>query len=365
MYTAKPRPRGTERRAHGAEPRPNSAESHPKSTQSPEPLAAPTAARSAVGYLTIAAEQHGQRLDKVLSHLWSGVPRSRIFRLIRRGEVRVNGHRAAPELRLSSGDRVRLPPVRLPAPDAPPTVPGALIRRVCASIIHEDERLLALDKPAGVAVHGGSGLSFGVIEALRAARPHEQLELVHRLDRDTSGVLLVARRRSALRTLHALLRAGEVRKSYLALVAGYWSARHGHISAPLRTDLRRGGERTVQVASRGGKAALTEFKVLQHFERRASLLEATLHTGRTHQIRVHAAHSGHPVAGDVKYGAAAFNEELAALGLTRMFLHAQCLAFEWPDGAAQSFSAPLPPELRGVLDRLAAFEQRHAGERRG
>ena len=319
----------------------------------PPGAAASTAARSPVRYVTVSGEQHGQRLDKVLARLLSGVPRSRIFRLIRRGEVRVNGHRAAPEQRLNGGDRLRLPPVREITPGAPPTVPAALIRRVEASIVHSDERLLVLDKPAGVAVHGGSGLSFGVIEALRASRPREQLELVHRLDRDTSGILLIARRHSALRTLHALLRAGAMQKKYLTLVAGYWPQRRRQVDAPLRTDLRSGGERTVKVA-RGGKEAKTEFVPLQHYARYASLLEATLHTGRTHQIRVHAAHAGHAVAGDQKYGDTRFNAQLAELGLSRMFLHAHSIAFQWPDGLPQSFNAPLPEDLQRLLGAITA-----------
>ncbi|MGH7210701.1 MAG: RluA family pseudouridine synthase, partial [Acetobacteraceae bacterium] len=212
-----------------------------------------------------------------------------------------------------------------------------------------------LDKPAGIAVHGGSGLSFGVIESLRASRPTETLELVHRLDRDTSGLLLVARRRSALRTLHALLREGVVRKSYLALVAGKWRQARRSIDAPLRTDLRVGGERTVRVDARTGKESLTEFRLLERYEDRASLLEVVLQTGRTHQIRVHAAHAGHPVIGDEKYGDPAANAQLRALGLQRMFLHAHSCGFTWPEsGVEQSFNAPLPPELRQVLDRLAA-----------
>ena len=231
-------------------------------------------------------------------------------------------------------------------------MPLALIEAVERAIIHEDERLLVLDKPAGLAVHGGSGLSFGVIEALRASRPSETLELAHRLDRDTSGCLIVARRSSSLRILHALLREGAVQKSYLTLLAGRWNLGHKQIDAPLRTDLRVGGERTVKVDSRG-KQARTEFKLIEHFGAKASLVEAILHTGRTHQIRVHAAHCGHPVLGDEKYGDEIRNAELAALGLRRMFLHAHSLAFTWPDGVEQSFSAPLPPELRAILDRLS------------
>jgi 23S rRNA pseudouridine955/2504/2580 synthase len=300
------------------------------------------------------AEEGGQRLDRALGRWLPGVPRSRLFRLIRRGEVRVNGRRAAPEQRLAAGDSVRLPPVLLPDPaqTATPRVPRGLIEAVEAAVIHEDERLLVLDKPSGVAVHGGSGLSFGVIEALRASRPEETLELAHRLDRDTSGILLVARRPSALRTLHGLLRDGLVQKSYLALVAGNWQLGHKRIDAPLRTDLRVSGERTVKVHA-DGKEALTEFRLVEHYGRRASLIEAALHTGRTHQIRVHAAHCGHPVGGDEKYGDAAFNETLGALGLHRMFLHAHSCAFAWPEGGEENFSAPLPDELKSVLDALS------------
>jgi 23S rRNA pseudouridine955/2504/2580 synthase len=311
-----------------------------------------------VRHVAIDTQEQGQRLDKVLGRLLAGVPRSRIFRLIRRGEVRVNGRRASPEQRLLAGDSVRLPPVREVAPDAPRRVPVAMIAAVERAVIHEDERLLVLDKPSGMAVHGGSGLSFGVIEALRASRPDQTLELAHRLDRDTSGLLLVAKRSAALRALHALLREGAVQKSYLALVAGHWNLGHKRIDAPLRTDLRVGGERTVKVDAHG-KHALTEFKLIEHYGARASLIEAIIHTGRTHQIRVHAAYCAHPVAGDAKYGDEAFNESLAALGLRRMFLHAHSLSFVWPEsGSEQSFSAPLPLELRGVLDQLAGKRAR-------
>jgi 23S rRNA pseudouridine955/2504/2580 synthase len=302
--------------------------------------------------------------------LLPGVPRSRLFRLIRRGEVRVNGGRARPEQRLAAGDELRVPPVRESAPagsgapgdsGAAPArrVPPALLAAVQRAIVHEDDRLLALDKPAGLAVHGGSGLSFGVIEVLRAARPAETLELAHRLDRDTSGILLVARRPSSLRALHALLREGAVEKRYLVLVKGRWELGHTTIDVPLRTDARVGGERTVR-AHASGKAARTEFRLVEQFGARAALLEATLHTGRTHQIRVHAAHCGHPVAGDPKYGDAAFNAALRELGLTRMFLHAHSCAFAWPGGSEVALSAPLPAELKALLDRLGS---RGAGRR--
>ena len=311
--------------------------------------------RTTVRHVEIHADEQGQRLDNVVARLLAGVPRSRIFRLIRRGEVRVNGRRAGPEKRLVAGDSVRLPPVREAAPgEAARSVPSArLIAALESAVIYEDERLLVLDKPAGVAVHGGSGLSFGVIEGLRASRPKQTLELAHRLDRDTSGVLMLAKRRSALRMLHALLREGQVQKSYLALLAGRWSLGHKKIDAPLRTDLRVGGERTVKVDV-GGKSALTEFKLIEHYGARASLIEAMLHTGRTHQIRVHAAHCGHAVAGDEKYGDPPFNEQMASLGLKRMFLHAHSCSFAWPDETGEhSFNAPLPSALRAVLDKLS------------
>ena len=309
-------------------------------------------ARSAVRHVKVDGEHLGQRLDKVLGRLLEGVPRTRIFRLIRRGEVRVNGRRASPEQRLADGDTLRLPPVRTAMPEAPRQAPASMMHSIERAIIHEDERLLVIDKPSGIAVHGGSGLSFGVIEALRASRPHETLELAHRLDRDTSGLLLVARRGSALRELHALLRDGAVQKSYLVLVAGRWQLGHKRIDAPLRTDLRVGGERTVRVHA-SGKEALTEFKPIEGFGAKATLLEAILHTGRTHQIRVHAAHCGHPVALDEKYGDQQFNEQMRERGLKRMFLHAHSCSFAWPGGGKeQSFNAPLPDALKAVLDVL-------------
>src|SRR6185437_11233033 len=283
---------------------------------------------------------------------------SRIYRLVRKGEVRVNGRRARPEQRLEPSDNVRVPPVRIDAePRGPARPPPQLLERVAQAVIHEDERLLVIDKPAALAVHGGSGLSFGIIEALRALRPEEDLELVHRLDRDTSGCLLIARRRSSLRTLHALLREGRLEKGYLALVKGQWNLGRRRIEAPLRTDIRVSGERTVKVHPTG-KVAVSEFRPVQFFGKRASrlpsatLVEVALHTGRTHQIRVHAAHAGHPVAGDEKYGDPAFNLAMRELGLERMFLHAHKVSFEWPGGAVFSASAPLPEALRAVIERL-------------
>ena len=313
----------------------------------------PAPARTEVRHFEVGEEEVGQRLDNWLQRRLGLVPRSRIYRVIRKGEVRVNGHRAGPELRLQLHDRVRIPPMRV-APVAPAPRPGPdLARRIESCIVHEDQNLLVLDKPAGVAVHGGSGVSFGVIEALRTARPGEPLELVHRLDRDTSGCLLVARRAAALRELHALMRANAFEKRYLVLVKGKWDLGAKRIDVPLRTDTRVRGERTVR-AGASGKTSVSDFRPVQFFGRTATLMEVTLHTGRTHQIRVHAAHAGHPVAGDEKYGDAAFNAALQDLGLKRMFLHAHSLSFSWPRGGEFSVNTPLPVELAALIDALAA-----------
>jgi 23S rRNA pseudouridine955/2504/2580 synthase len=310
--------------------------------------------RERVRHVEVGEEQAGVRLDKFLTRLLPNVPKSRVFRLVRRGEVRVNGKRAAPELRLQAHDDVRVPPINVEpqaSTSSTPRAPTKLLDTVQRSIIREDERLIVLDKPAGIAVHGGSGLSFGIIETLRALRPDETLELVHRLDRDTSGILLVSRKPSSLRTTHALLREGEFEKGYLALVKGKWNLGRKRIDVPLRTDLRVGGERTVK-AHPSGKAALSEFKPVQFFGNRATLMEVSIYTGRTHQIRVHAAYAGHPVAGDEKYGDEEFNEAMRAVGLERMFLHAHRVAFEWPQGGEFTANAPLPPELAAVIDKL-------------
>jgi 23S rRNA pseudouridine955/2504/2580 synthase len=317
------------------------------------------------------SERAGQRLDQFLTKLLPSLPRSRIYRIVRKGEVRVNGGRAAPERRLEAGDKVRVPPVRVEAEGAPKSAPKPVLERIRDAIVSEDDRLIVLDKPAGIAVHGGSGLSYGVIEALRALRPEESLELVHRLDRDTSGCLLIARKRSALRTLHELLREGEFEKRYLTLVKGPWDHGHKRIDVPLRTDTRVGGERTVR-ADAGGKAAISDFSPVQFFGRRATLLEVSIHTGRTHQIRVHAAHAGHPVAGDEKYGDEEFNKEMRTLGLSRMFLHAHSVSFDWPQGGVFSANAPLPAELSRVIENLSgappkprSFPKRVASNRAG
>jgi 23S rRNA pseudouridine955/2504/2580 synthase len=300
----------------------------------------------------------GQRLDNFLGRILKDVPRAHLFRVIRKGEVRVNGKRAKPDTRLQASDIVRVPPVRVGEAAPPRRAPPAMVAGVTGAIVFEDPRLIVVDKPAGVAVHGGSGVSFGVIEALRAARPDEELELVHRIDRDTSGILLIARKGSTLRTLHALLREGRVEKRYLALVKGKWELGKKRIDVPLRTDIRVGGERTVK-ADASGKEAASVFKPVQFFGKRATLVEVELETGRTHQIRVHAAHAGYPLAGDEKYGDEDFNEKMKAAGLTRMFLHAHQVSFVWPDSGTEfSASAPLPPELAAVIDTLAEKKRR-------
>ncbi len=257
--------------------------------------------RPKVQQIAVGERGEGQRLDNFLGRILKDVPRTHLFRVIRKGEVRVNGKRAKADTRLQASDIVRIPPVRVGAAAPPRRAPTGMVKEVVDAIIHEDPRLLVINKPAGVAVHGGSGVSFGVIEALRAARPDEELELVHRIDRETSGILLVARKASTLRALHALMREGRVEKRYLALVKGKWELGKKRIDAPLRTDIRVSGERTVKVHETGKEAA-SVFKPVQFFGKKASLVEVELETGRTHQIRVHAAHAGYPLAGDDKYG---------------------------------------------------------------
>lgn len=301
--------------------------------------------------IEVDADDAGQRLDNFLLRQLKGVPRSHVYRLIRSGQVRVNRGRARASYRLAAGDSVRIPPVRF-SPRAQPTGRGSGFDWLEQRILLEDQRILVLDKPAGMAVHGGSGIDVGCIEALRSLRPQcKGMDLVHRLDRGTSGCLLVAKRRSALRLLHGLWRDGDVEKRYLALLKGVWKRGSAAVSLPLARE-RRGGEMHVRVAA-GGKPAHSEFRVVSTYARQATLAEVTILTGRTHQIRVHAAHLGHPIAGDPRYGDTDFNQRLHELGLKRMFLHAHALAFDWPDtGEAVLVSSPLPEDLRGVTDRL-------------
>lgn len=293
-------------------------------------------------------------MDNFLINRLKGVPKSHIYRLLRKGEVRVNKGRKRAEYRLSPGDVVRIPPIRQAERAEEPAIDARAMKRIEEAVLYEDQRLLVLDKPSGIAVHGGSGLSFGIIEALRLLRPDErELELVHRLDRDTSGCLLISKRRSALRYLHAIMRENRVEKRYVALLAGNWRRDRVDVDAPLLKNVLKSGERIVTADPRG-KPALTRFRVRARYEG-AMLVEAQLVTGRTHQIRVHAAHLGTPILGDEKYGDPEGNRWTRGLGLRRLFLHAESLRFPWPD-AEQTLTvkAELEPALKELLARLAA-----------
>ncbi len=265
--------------------------------------------KSPVSLRTITTDEAGQRIDNFLMRHFKAVPRSRVYRLLRKGEVRVNRKRVDAEYRIAAGDEVRLPPVRIERGDEPGRPSSSLTELIERAVIYQDKHLLVLDKPAGVAVHGGSGMSYGVIEALRASRPRETLELVHRLDRDTSGCLAIARDRATLTALHALIRQSGMHKTYLALVSGSWQLGTKRIDAPLATDNRQHGERHVRVAA-AGKDSVSVFKPVQFFGSFATLMEVDIPTGRTHQIRVHAAFAGHPLLGDDKYGDRERNAEL-------------------------------------------------------
>ncbi|MCE7031410.1 RluA family pseudouridine synthase [Lysobacter sp. GX 14042] len=318
--------------------------SHPDSTD----------ARSGPRTVTVPGDRTGQRLDNFLLGQLKGAPRSLVYKIVRSGQVRVNGGRVKADRRLEGGDEVRIPPVRLDAPGASGTPPRAFMEALQAAVVYEDERLLALDKPTGVASHGGSGISFGAIETLRAARPGQSLELVHRLDRDTSGLLVVAKKRSALIELQALMREeGGIEKRYLALLTGRMPDGMMSVDAPLHVGLRQGGERHVQVSPEG-KPSLSHFRALERVAGH-SYCEVRIETGRTHQIRAHARHIGHPVAGDDKYGEPEANKRLRAkAGLRRLFLHSSTLEFELDGGRTPYLlNAPLPAELTDVLDRLA------------
>jgi 23S rRNA pseudouridine955/2504/2580 synthase len=321
-------------------------------------------ASAEVRFLTVGEESAGQRLDNFLLRVLKGVPKTHVYRIIRSGEVRVNKGRASADARVAEGDVVRLPPVRLSERAAAKAEQPAPAREF--PLLYEDEHLLAIDKPAGVAVHGGSGVSFGVIEQLRQARPAAKfLELVHRLDRETSGILLVAKKRSALTRLQDQFRERETGKTYLAAVTGTWPANRKVIDQPLHKYLQADGERRVRVVAKDdpdGMRSITLVKVGERIalplplagEGRgegATLLEVTIKTGRTHQIRVHLASAGHPILGDDKYGDFELNKLLGKHGLKRMFLHAWRLQFDHPaTGERIALQAPLPPELHKFLD---------------
>jgi 23S rRNA pseudouridine955/2504/2580 synthase len=330
----------------------------------------PPPASAEVQFLTVGEESEGQRLDNFLIRLLKGVPKTHVYRIIRSGEVRLNKGRAAADSRVALGDIVRVPPVRMSEAPAEKAERPAPAREF--PVLFEDESVLAIDKPAGVAVHGGSGVSFGVIEQLRQARPTARfLELVHRLDRETSGILLVAKKRSALTKLQDQFRERETGKTYLALVTGAWPANKKVIDQPLHKYLQADGERRVRVVAKDdpdGMRAITLVKVQEFLppplgegrgggERDAgfSLLEVTIKTGRTHQIRVHLASAGHAIAGDDKYGDFELNKALARQGLKRMFLHAWRLQFDHPaTGERIALQAPLPAELQKFTDHVRA-----------
>lgn len=306
---------------------------------------------SKVQFVTVDEESSGQRLDNFLARLTRGVPKTRLYRALRKGEVRVNKGRCRAEYRVVAGDVVRIPPLQQASGGGAGAAPARLAERVMKQIVFEDDDLVVIDKPSGLAVHGGSGLSFGLIETLRKQRPEARyLELVHRLDRDTSGLILVAKRAAVLRELHRQLREKHIDKRYLALVAGQWPQRQLRVEAPLEKNVLLSGERVVKVSGEG-KRAITEFRVIERFGS-ATLVEARPITGRTHQIRVHALHAGCPLLGDDKYETAQSAAVTRDIGLKRLFLHASALDFTLFDQPALHFEAPLDRVLENALDRL-------------
>lgn len=309
----------------------------------------------AVRHARIDEEAAGQRIDNYLLRIAKGVPKSHIYRILRSGEVRVNGRRVQQTYRLAEGDEVRIPPIRVAEPTRSAPAPAGKP----LPVVYEDDALLVIDKPSGKAVHGGSGVSYGVIEQLRAQRSEVRLlELAHRLDRETSGLLIVAKKRSALTALHDMLREGRVEKRYLTLVPGRWANPLQHVKAPLYKYLTAEGERRVRVSDEG-KPAHSVMRLVKRWGG-YSLLEVELKTGRTHQIRVHLAHLGFPLCGDDKYGDFALNKRLEGEGLKRMFLHAARLSFRHPlTGEALAFESPLPDDLQSFIERLDAAEKKH------
>ncbi len=304
-----------------------------------------------VQYLSVDVDDSGQRLDNYLMRKLRGVPKTRLYRALRRGEIRVNKGRVKADYRLVAGDRVRIPPLRLPETADSGTLPRYWAQLLQQRIVFEDGDLLVINKPSGLAVHGGSGLSFGLIEGLRRLRPEDRyLELVHRLDRDTSGLIMIARRPAILRELHRQLREDKVDKRYSALVYGRWPRGLGRVDAPLEKNVLKSGERMVRV-TREGRRAITEFSVLERLGE-ATFVEAKPITGRTHQIRVHAQHAGYPLMGDEKYA----NERAQALsrqvGLKRLFLHASRLRFSLPNTGPLELQAELDPDLEIILEKL-------------
>ncbi len=312
--------------------------------------------KEAVTWLEIDENAAGQRIDNFLMRQLKGVPKSHIYRILRSGEVRVNSGRVDATCRLALGDKVRIPPIRVAAKPVVPVSPHPVTAQLDKVVLYEDDALLLIDKPAGMAVHGGSGISRGVIEQMRLERPTLKfLELAHRLDRETSGVLILAKKRAALTKLHDMFRDGEVEKRYLTLVKGVWRDQKRAVKLKLHKYLTEEGERRVSVAE-DGKASHTIFYLRQSFSD-YTLLECELKTGRTHQIRVHLAHLGYPIAGDDKYGDFPLNKQIAKQGLKRMFLHAFSVSFMHPlSGERMQLEAPLPKELQGFLKNLGTTD---------
>ncbi len=304
-----------------------------------------------VQWVEITEENSGQRIDNFLITKLKGVPKTRIYRIIRKGEVRVNKGRINNKYRLEQGDMVRIPPVRVAERESKVELLPTLKHSLEQEIIYEDDVLIVLNKPSGFAVHGGSGISSGVIEGLRVLRPDSRfLELAHRLDKDTSGCLLVAKKRSTLKVLHDLFRGDGVKKTYLALLVGQWERKQQQVTVPLLKNTGKSGERFVKV-SKAGKFAETSFRRINKYKK-FTLVEASPKTGRTHQIRVHAAWLGHPIVGDDRYGADEVNRELKKKGYKRLFLHAEQLQFKHPvTGDTIRFKAPLPQELEALLKK--------------
>ncbi len=309
-----------------------------------------------VRFYTAESEDSGQRIDNFLLKTLKGVPKSMIYRLLRKGEIRVNKKRTKPDYKLVDQDIIRVAPIRISEQPAPVSTKLNIVANLESQILYEDEILIILNKPSGMAVHGGSGVNFGVIEALRALRPQaKMLELVHRLDRDTSGCLVVAKKRSALRHLHEQLRSKKVQKFYHALVKGRWSPKLTRVNEALKKNDLKSGERVVIVDNINGKESETRFKVIQHYHN-ATLVRAFPVTGRTHQIRVHCQIKGHPIACDPKYGHQDFDKQMHSIGLKRLFLHAASIEFTHPRTEQRlKIEAPLEINLQKVLKRLTSI----------
>ncbi len=307
-----------------------------------------------VSFQTVNEDEAGARIDNFLIRVLKGVPKSMIYRILRKGEVRVNKKRIKPEYKLQAGDEIRIPPLRMS--EAKVVLPSANLDRVSALkdvVLYENDGLMVINKPCFMPVHGGSGVSYGVIEALRSIRPELHfLELAHRLDRETSGCLIVAKKRSVLRQLHEQFREKNMQKQYLALVRGVFSKRITTVRAPLAKNVLMSGERVVRVDEVNGKPSVTDFKIRENF-RDVTLVEAYPHTGRTHQIRVHLAYKSHPILGDDKYGDREFDRRFEALGLDRMFLHAEHITFTDPVINREiTVYAPLPGDLENLLSNI-------------